>query len=277
MSNVILPEGETVPALGLGTWGLGENPARRREEVAAVRLAVELGMTVIDTAEMYGEGLTEQFLGEALAGLREEVFLVSKVYPHHASRQGVVRACERSLARLGTGHLDLYLLHWPGAEPLAETVAGFEALREAGKIHHWGVSNFDTGDLEELFALPGGRRCAVNQVLYNLTRRGPEFDLLPWQRAHAMPLMAYSPLEQGRIPQTGALAELAAQHGATCWQVALAWVLRRPGTLAIPKTSRVEHLRELHGALALRLDEADLARLDAQFTPPLRKRPLAML
>ncbi len=277
MDTVTLPEGETVPALGMGTWRMGEHPGRRQEETASLRLGIELGMTLIDTAEMYGEGLTEQFLGEALAGLRERMFLVSKVYPHNASRKGAQRACEQSLRRLATDHLDLYLLHWRGSEPLAETVAGFEALRAAGKIRHWGVSNFDTSDLAELFALPDGKRCAVNQVLYNLTRRGPEFDLLPWMAGHGVPLMAYSPIEQGRIHKGGAVAEIAAQRGVTRWQVALAWVLRRPGTIAIPKASSQEHLRANHAAQALGLTEAELARLDAQFAPPSRQQPLEML
>jgi diketogulonate reductase-like aldo/keto reductase len=277
MRTVTLPDGEAVPALGMGTWMLGEDPARRREELAAVRLGLELGMTLVDTAEMYGQGRTEQFLGEALAGLRDRVFLVSKVYPHNASRAGARRACEQSLRRLGTGHLDLYLLHWRGDEPLAETVAGFEDLREAGKIRHWGVSNFDTGDLEELFALPGGQRCAVNQVLYNLTRRGPEFDLLPWMAARRVPVMAYSPMEQGRIPKGGALGEIAARRGVTRWQAALAWVLRRPDAIAIPKAAREEHLRQNQAAQALKLTEEELARLDVQFAPPRRKRPMEML
>jgi diketogulonate reductase-like aldo/keto reductase len=277
MTTVTLSEGERVPALGMGTWMMGENPAHRREETATLRLGVELGMTVVDTAEMYGEGRTEQWLGEALAGLRERVFLVSKAYPHHASRQGLQHACEQSLRRLRTDRLDLYLLHWRGREPLAETVAGFEELRSAGKIRHWGVSNFDTADLEELFALPGGDRCAANQVLYNLSRRGAEFDLLPWMTAHGMPLMAYSPIEQGRLPGGGALAEIAARRGLTRWQVALAWVLRRQGVMAIPKTSSEEHLRQNHAALGLSLADEDLGRLDAQFAPPRRKRSLDML
>lgn len=277
MDTVTLPEGETVQALGMGTWRMGEHPARRQEETATLRLGIELGMTLIDTAEMYGEGLTEQFLGEALAGWRDRVFLVSKVYPQNASRKGVERACERSLRRLATDHLDLYLLHWRGSEPLAETVAGFEALRAAGKIRHWGVSNFDTSDMAELFAVPDGKRCAVNQVLYNLARRGPEFDLLPWMEGHGVPLMAYSPIEQGRIDKGGAVAEIAAQRGVTRWQVALAWVLRRPGTIAIPKASSQEHLRANHAAQALALSEAELARLDAQFAPPRRQQPLEML
>jgi diketogulonate reductase-like aldo/keto reductase len=261
----------------MGTWQLGEDPALRRDELAAVRLGVELGLTLVDTAEMYGEGRTERFLGEALAGLRDRVFLVSKVYPHHASRQGVQQACERSLQRLGTDRLDLYLLHWRGREPLAETVAGFEALRAAGKIRHWGVSNFDTDDLAELFALPGGARCASNQVLYNLARRGPEFELLPWMDAHGVPLMAYSPIEQGRLAPGGAVDGIAARRGVTRWQVALAWVLRRPGTIAIPKAAAEEHVRQNRAALELRLSEQDLARLDAQFAPPRRRRPLEML
>jgi diketogulonate reductase-like aldo/keto reductase len=277
VDTVTLPEGETVQALGMGTWRMGEHPARRQEETATLRLGIELGMTLIDTAEMYGEGLTEQFLGEALAGWRDRVFLVSKVYPQNASRKGVERACERSLRRLATDHLDLYLLHWRGSEPLAETVAGFEALRAAGKIRHWGVSNFDTSDMAELFAVPDGKRCAVNQVLYNLARRGPEFDLLPWMEGHGVPLMAYSPIEQGRIDKGGAVAEIAAQRGVTRWQVALAWVLRRPGTIAIPKASSQEHLRANHAAQALALSEAELARLDAQFAPPRRQQPLEML
>jgi diketogulonate reductase-like aldo/keto reductase len=277
MMTVPLPDGEQVPALGMGSWGMGENPAHRREEIATMRLGVELGMTLIDTAEMYGEGLTEQFLFEALAGLRDRVFLVSKVYPHNASRKGVIQACEQSLRRLGTDRLDLYLLHWRGGVPLAETVAGFEALRAAGKIRHWGVSNFDIGDMAELFALPDGKRCAVNQVLYNLTRRGPEFDLLPWMRSHGVPLMAYSPIEQGQIDNGGAVAEIAAQRGVTRWQVALAWVLRRPDVIAIPKASKEGHLRENHAAQALRLSENELAQLDTQFAAPRRKRSLEML
>ncbi len=277
VDTVALPDGERVPVLGLGTWMMGEDPARRRAETAAVRLGVELGMALVDTAEMYGEGRTEQFLGEALQGLRDRVFLVSKVYPRNASRQGVRSACERSLGRLRTDRLDLYLLHWPGSEPLAETVAGFEDLRTAGKIRGWGVSNFDAGDLEALFALPGGSRCAVNQVLYNLSRRGPEFALLPWMDARGLPLMAYSPLEQGRLPGGGALGEIAAGRGVTPWQAALAWVLRRPGAIAIPKAATEEHVRQNRAAPELRLSEQELARLDAQFAPPRRTRPLEML
>ncbi|WP_028534071.1 aldo/keto reductase [Paludibacterium yongneupense] len=277
MRTVTLPGGERVPALGMGSWSMGEIPAHRRDEIATVRLGVELGTTLIDTAEMYGEGLTEQFLGEALSGLRERVFLVSKVYPHNASRRGVQHACEQSLRRLRTDRLDLYLLHWRGREPLAETIAGFEDLRAAGKIRYWGVSNFDTDDMEELFALPGGDRCAVNQVLYNLTRRGPEFDLLPWMRAHDVPLMAYSPIEQGRVANGGAIAAIAAQRGVSHWQVALAWVLRRPDAIAIPQTSKIAHLRLNYEAGSLVLSDEELAQLDSQFAPPARKRALEMI
>jgi diketogulonate reductase-like aldo/keto reductase len=277
MRTVTLPGGGAVPALGLGTWMMGEDPARRREELAAVRQGLDLGMTLVDTAEMYGEGRTETFLAEALAGRRDEVFLVSKVYPHNASRRGAVQACERSLRRLGTDRLDLYLLHWRGAEPLAETVAGFEDLLAAGKIRHWGVSNLDAGDMEELAGVPGGEACAVDQVLYNLTRRGPEFDLLPWLERRRVPLMAYSPIEQGRIPDGGALAGIARERGVTRWQAALAWVLGRPGTIAIPKAARAEHVRQNRAALDLLLTGAERARLDAQFVPPRCRRSLEML
>ncbi|AKJ69166.1 aldo/keto reductase [Pandoraea thiooxydans] len=275
--SIVLPDGTAVPALGQGTWTLGERSARRATEIDALRLGVSLGMTLIDTAEMYGEGKTEELVGEALDGLRDEVFLVSKVYPFNASRKGVIQACERSLERLRTDRIDLYLLHWRGEEPLAQTVAGFEALQQAGKIRYWGVSNFDTDDMQELFATPGGARCATNQVLYNLSRRGPEFDLLPWQREHRMPIMAYSPLEQSRLPARGALASIADAHGCTAMQVALAWVLSRPGVIAIPKAGRPEHVRENAGAGDIVLSAEELQALDQAFAPPKRKRPLEML
>lgn len=274
---IVLPDGTAVPALGQGTWMLGERSAQRRNEIDALRLGVSLGMTLIDTAEMYGEGKTEELVGEALDGLRDDVFLVSKVYPFNASRQGVIQACERSLKRLRTDRIDLYLLHWRGDEPLAQTIAGFEALRQAGKIRHWGVSNFDTDDMVELFAAPGGMQCATNQVLYNLSRRGPEFDLLPWQREHHMPIMAYSPLEQARLPARGALASIADAHGRTALQIALAWVLSRPDVIAIPKAGRPEHVRENAGARDVVLSAEELQALDQAFAPPKRKRPLEML
>ncbi len=277
VDRVVLPGGEAVPALGIGTWMMGERSGARAQETESVRLGVELGMTLVDTAEMYGDGACESFLGDALAGLRDKVFLVSKVYPHNASRLGVMAACERSLKRLKTDSLDLYLLHWRGSVPLEDTIAGFETLKDMGKIRHWGVSNFDTDDMEELWDTPGGDACAVNQVLYNLTRRGPEWDLLPRLEAHGVPLMAYSPIEQGRIHVEGALTAIAAKHGVKPFQVALAWVLRNPGNIVIPKASRPEHMRDNAGSRDIVLDADDFAALDKAFAPPSRKRSLEML
>jgi diketogulonate reductase-like aldo/keto reductase len=272
-----LPDGEAVPVLGQGTWQMAERRERRAEEIASLRLGVELGLTLIDTAEMYAEGGAESLVGEAIRGRRDGLFLVSKVYPHNASRRGVVEACERSLGRLGTDRIDLYLLHWRGQYPLAETVEGFETLRRAGKIRHWGVSNFDTEDMEELAGIPPGGRCATNQVLYNVRRRGPEFSLMPGMAERHMPLMAYSPVEQGRLPLTGALASIAQKHGATPFQIALAWLLHKPGVMPIPKASTEAHVRANRAALDLALDADDLALIDAEFPPPQRKRPLEML
>ncbi|WP_144111930.1 aldo/keto reductase [Paraburkholderia sp. BCC1886] len=277
IASVSLPDGERIPKLGQGTWEMGERTERRAAEIAALREGVELGMTLIDTAEMYGDGATESLLGEALAGLREQVFLVSKVYPHNASKRGVIAACERSLKRLKTDRLDLYLLHWSGTEPLEATVAGFEALREAGKIRHWGVSNFDTADMEELFATPGGDACATNQILYNVARRGAEFDLLPWLAARNMPTMAYSPVDHARLPMHSPLDEIAAERGVSVFQVALAWVLREPRVFAIPKAGSVEHVRENYRASQLKLSAEELDAIDAFFKPPRSKRPLEML
>jgi diketogulonate reductase-like aldo/keto reductase len=276
MREVRLPSGETVPALGQGTWMMGERPARRSEEIAAVREGIALGMTLIDTAEMYGEGDTEELLGEALAGLRDKVFLVSKAYPQNGGGDRLRQACERSLRRLKTDRLDLYLLHWRGGVPLAETVRGMEGLQRAGKIRHWGVSNLDEADMDELTAA-GGSACATDQVLYNLTRRGPEFDLLPWMEKRSMPVMAYSPLEQGRLAGKRGLKAVADRHGCSPLQVALAWVLRRPDVIAIPKAARVEHVRDNRRALDLVLSAVDLAELDAAFPPPRRKERLAIL
>ncbi len=275
--TVTLPNGESIPALGQGTWQMAEKSGRRAQEIEALRLGVDLGMTVIDTAEMYGEGAAEELVAEALAGMRERVFLVSKVYPHNASRQGVIQACERSLRRLKTDRLDLYLLHWRGSVPLEETVAGFEELRRSGKVRHWGVSNFDTDDMKELLGVPAGEDCATNQVLYNVTRRGPEFDLIPWMGARSMPLMAYSPIEQGRLPRGGALQAIARRYGASPFQIALAWLLNRSGIIAIPKASSVQHVRENRQALEIQLTPEDLAAIDAEFPAPRRKRPLEMI
>jgi diketogulonate reductase-like aldo/keto reductase len=273
---VTLPDGERIARLGQGTWEMGERAERRAAEISAVRAGIELGMTVIDTAEMYGEGATETLLGEALAGLRDEVFLVSKVYPHHASRRGVVTSCEASLKRLKTDRLDLYLLHWRGGVPLTETVEAFEALRRDGKIRHWGVSNFDVGDMKELIDA-GGQACVTNQILYNVARRGSEFDLLPWMHAHKMPAMAYSPIDHMRLPKRSVLDEIARARELSVVQVALAWVLARPGVCAIPKAGSVEHVRANRRALDVVLSEQELAAIDNEFKPPRKKAPLEML
>jgi diketogulonate reductase-like aldo/keto reductase len=277
MRQVRFSNGETVPALGLGTWRMGEKAGAKADEVKALHRGLDLGMTLIDTAEMYGEGGAEEVVGEVLKTRRGEVFLVSKVYPHNASRQGVQDACARSLKRLGTDRIDLYLLHWPGSVPVAETVEGFERLVAAGKIRMWGVSNFDTPQMENLRSVAGGANCATNQVLYNLSRRGIEHDLLPWMQAKAMPAMAYSPLEQGRSFHKPALDDVARRHGATAYQIALAWTLRRPDVVAIPKAVKADHIDQNRAALDIALSADDLAELDAAFPPPADKVPLAIL
>jgi diketogulonate reductase-like aldo/keto reductase len=277
MKTVAFPAGEAVPALGQGTWYMGETARRRAEEVAALTLGIELGMTLIDTAEMYADGGAEDVVGAAIKGRRDQVFLVSKVYPHNASRRGTIAACERSLKRLETDRLDLYLLHWRGDVPLAETLAAFEALVAAGKIRHHGVSNFDTADMEELARARGGAACQTDQVLYNLTRRGIEWRLLKWCRQRKMPIMAYSPLEQGRLAGKPALARVAKRHGATPLQVALAWVLRQDGVIAIPKATDPAHVRANRAAADLALSAEDLGELDRAFPPPVRETPLELL
>jgi diketogulonate reductase-like aldo/keto reductase len=274
--TVSLPDGEEVPALGLGTWMMAEQVGRRAGEIAALRAGIECGLSLIDTAEMYADGASESLVGEALAGQRDRVFLVSKAYPHNAGRASLPRACEQSLRRLKTDRIDLYLLHWRGTVPLAETVEAMEQLRAAGKIRHWGVSNFDTGDMAELLQA-GGEGCAANQILYNLSRRGPEFDLFPAQAAARIPMMAYSPIEQGRLKLAAALVQIAAERGATAFQVALAWILRRGDIIAIPKAGSAAHTIENHGALAIVLTIEELARLDEAFPAPRRKTGLAML
>jgi diketogulonate reductase-like aldo/keto reductase len=276
MKLVTLKDGESVPAMGQGTWMMGERPDQRADEIAALRLGMELGMTLIDTAEMYGDGAAERLIGDALGDVRNEVFLVSKAYPQNASRRRLAEACEASLRRLRTDRLDLYLLHWRGSVPLAETVEAMEALRSAGKIRHWGVSNLDTADMAELVGA-GGDGCVTDQILYNLTRRGPEHDLLPWLADHAMPVMAYSPVEQGRLIAYPALARVAETIGATPAQVALAWTLRRDGTIAIPKAGTEAHVRENRAAADLILSDADFAALDAAFPRPRGRGPLEML
>ena len=276
MRTVSLPGGEQVPLLGQGTWMMGERPDRRPDEIAALRLGVDLGMTLIDTAEMYGDGAAEELINEALGDVRDQLFLVSKAYPQNASRARLRVACEASLRRLGTDRLDLYLLHWRGSVPLGETVEAMETLRAAGKIRHWGVSNLDTGDMDELRA-GGGDGCAVDQILYNLTRRGPEHDLLPWLEAHGIPAMAYSPVEQGRLLADQTLRRIAGSIGATPAQVALAWTLRRGKVIAIPKAGSVAHVRDNRAAADLMLSDDDLAALDAAFPAPRGRRPLEML
>ena len=277
MTVVRLPDGTEVPALGQGTWHMGERGARRAAEAAALRLGLDLGMTLIDTAEMYAEGGAEEVVAEAIAGRRDAVFIVSKVYPHNAGGAKLRAACERSLKRLRVETIDLYLLHWRGSVPLADTVEGFERMRAEGKIRRWGVSNLDLDDLEELgAALPD---CAANQVLYSLERRGIEHDLLPFCRGRGMPVMAYSPVGQGGgLLRNRALAEVARRHGATPAQIAIAWMLRAPGgVISIPKAADPEHVRQNAAARDIVLTAADLAALDAAFPPPGRKRPLAML
>ena len=277
MRNTQLPSGEEVPVLGLGTWHMGERPENRRHELDAIRSAIDNGMKVIDTAEMYGNGAAEELIGQALSGRRSDAFIVSKVLPHHATRHGTVAACEDSLRRLATDYLDMYLLHWPGAVPLEETLEAFDALLRAGKIRYWGVSNFDTPDMDELATLPGGNAVATNQVLYNLTRRGIEFDLAPWCRQRKLPIMAYSPLEQGRLLGASELLRLAAEYSATPAQIALRWVLRDDATIALPKASTPGHVEQLRSALDLPLTPQDMAALDRAFPPPKRKVPLEMI
>jgi diketogulonate reductase-like aldo/keto reductase len=272
-----LPLGEAVPVLGQGTWYLGEGLRPRAVEIAALRLGLDLGISLIDTAEMYGEGAAERLVGEAIAGRRDEVFLVSKVLPENATQVGTVAACDRSMARLRTDQLDLYLLHWRGRVPLQETLEGFEALLRAGKIRYWGVSNFDVADMMELRSIRGGAEAATDQVLYNLTRRGIEWELLPWCREHRMPIMAYSPIEQGRLLGHPVLRDVAARHGATPAQAALAWVLRHSDVIAIPRSGKPEHVEENRAALDLQLTEQDLAALDRAFPPPSGPRPLEMI
>ena len=277
MKTVTLPSGKRVPAFGLGTWHLGENRATRAEEIATLRLGLDLGITLIDTAEMYGEGRSEELIGEAIEGRRDEVFLVSKVYPQNASRKGVVAACERSLARLRTDRIDLYLLHWRGNVPFAETMEAFMALQQAGKIHEYGVSNLDLGDMQELLAVPGGHAVATDQLLYNLARRGIEWELLPWLRERRIPIMAYSPIEQAKLTRNPKLVDFAQRHGMTPAQVCLAWLLDHDDVIVIPKTGRRDRLKENLGAFDYRLTQAQLAELDRLFPPPMGPSSLEML
>jgi diketogulonate reductase-like aldo/keto reductase len=276
--TVKLPSGESVKQLGQGTWGMGESGRKRKEEVAALRLGLDLGMTLIDTAEMYANGGAEEVVAETIHGRRDEVFIVSKVLPENSTRAGTIAACERSLKRLRTDRIDLYLLHWRGRIALEETLAGFTALLEAGAIRFWGVSNFDVDDMEELVALQGGAACATNQVLYNLRRRGIEYGLLPWCRGRNIPIMAYSPIEQGRLLRERTLTAVAVRHrDATPAQIALAWVLRQTDMMVIPKAGTEAHVRENRAGLDIALTDADLVELDRAFPPPRFPRPLELL
>ncbi|RBM17989.1 oxidoreductase [Prauserella sp. PE36] len=277
MRYLRLGPGDRLPVLGQGTWHMGERGRDREAEVEALRAGLDLGLTLIDTAEMYGDGGAEEVVAEAIAGRRDETFLVSKVLPHNASLRGTIEACERSLRRLGTDRLDLYLLHWRGGHPLAETLRALERLRADGKIRHFGVSNFDREDLRETWRTPCGEQVVTDQVLYNLTRRGPEFDLLPWCRERGVAVMAYSPIEQGRLLRDRVLAEVAERHGATPAQIAIAWVLHQPGVCAIPKAATREHVEQNAAALEVRLTQEDLSALDTRFPPPTRPEPLEVL
>ncbi|MBX5137500.1 aldo/keto reductase [Rhizobium lentis] len=277
ITSITIPNGAEVPALGQGTWAMGEDAGHAKTEIESLRAGIDLGMTLIDTAEMYGDGGAEEIVGQAVRGRRDEVFLVSKVYPWNASLKGTIEACEHSLERLGTDRIDLYLLHWRGNYPLAETVAAFEMLKASGKIGAWGVSNFDTDDMEELLGVPDGVNVAANQVLYNLSRRGIEFDLLPWCRSRGIPVMAYSPIEQGHILHHPELIHIAKAYQATPAQLALAFLLKRDGVIAIPKTSNAERVRENRDCVSLDITDEDWEALDAAFPPPARKKPLEML
>jgi len=286
MRTVALPDGTAVPALGLGTWHMGERQSAHAADVAAIVSAVEIGYRLIDTAEMYGEGGAEKVIGMALreAGVgqpgaisRESMFIVSKVYPHNATRSGVIGACERSLARLGLAYLDMFLLHWPGQHPLGDTVAGFEALRERGLIKRWGVSNFDTSDVADLWRVPHGDRCATNQIYYSLSERGAEHDLLPWLGRRHVPAMAYSPIDQGSLAKSAALSTMAARLSLTPAQIALAWLMRNGDVIVIPKAISRSHLIENFKAGDTVLDAQAIAELDGLFPPPTQKEPLAML
>ena len=275
--SVLLPDGTRVPALGLGTWTMGEDRSRAQQEAAALSLGLDLGMTLVDTAEMYADGRAEEVVARAIAGRRDRVFVVSKVYPHNAGRKSAISACERSLRRLSTDRLDLYLLHWRGSIPLAETVGAFERLRADGKILRWGVSNFDTADMRELYELPEGRHCATNQVLYHLAERGIEWELLPWMRERHMPVMAYSPLGQGVLLRKPKLAAIASRVGASAAQVALRWLLRNPDVIAIPESADPLHVRNNRAGTAVQLDARSLREIDAAFPPPKGPTTLAVI
>ncbi len=278
MKTVQLADGERVQALGQGTWGMGESKSAHADEVAALRLGIDLGMTLIDTAEIYGDGGSEKVVADAIEGQRDRVFVVTKVSPGNASRTGLPKACERSLKRLRIDAIDLYLLHWPSNTPLAETVEAFEQLRSAGKIRRWGVSNFDVEDMKELLAIRNGSACSANQVLYHVSERAIESDLLPWSQKHKIPIMAYSPVGRGRrLLNNATLKKIAERHDATSAQIAITWVLRQPDVIAIPKASNKTHVRDNAKSVDIQLADQDFADIDREFPPPRSKQPLPML
>ena len=274
---VTLPSGESVPSMGLGTWHMGERIGNPKTEVDALIRGLDLGATLIDTAEMYARGGAERVVGSAIKGRRDDVFIVSKVLPHNASFDGTIRACENSLQRMEIECIDLYLLHWPGNHPLESTLTAFEQLKTDGKIKHWGVSNFDTSDMQELYGIPEGKNCQINQVLYNLSRRGIEWDLLPWCRSMGLPIMAYSPIEQGRLLENKKLKALASEIGVSAAQLSIAWSIRNNDIITIPKASNLEHVSQNIDAWTIKLESAILDELDKLFEPPVRKKGLDVL
>ena len=274
---VTLPSGESVPSMGLGTWHMGERIGNPKTEVDALVRGLDLGATLIDTAEMYARGGAERVVGNAIKGRRDNVFIVSKIVPHNASFDGTIRACENSLQRMEIESIDLYLLHWPGNHPLESTVSAFEQLKTDGKIKHWGVSNFDTSDMQELYGIPEGKNCQINQVLYNLSRRGIEWDLLPWCRSMGLPIMAYSPIEQGRLLENKKLKALASDIGVSAAQLSIAWSIRKNDIITIPKASNLEHVGQNIDAWTIKLESAILDELDKLFEPPVRKKGLDIL
>ena len=276
MKTLQLPSGREIPILGQGTWRMGEKASQKQAEITALRLGMDLGMTLIDTAEMYGDGGAERVVAEAISGRRNEVFLVSKVYPFNASYQGVINACDRSLSRLKTDYLDLYLLHWRGSIPLVETLEGLQHLKQVGKILDYGVSNFDTNDMEEAEALPGGKEIVTNQVLYNLMRRGIEWDLLPWCKQRQIPIMAYSPVEQQAFFNHSQLQDIAVKYNVTAIQIALSWLLHQDNVISIPKATNPQHIKENRATLDIKLTAQDFQKLDRAFQSPQKKVPLGI-
>ena len=276
-NRVTLPSGESIPSMGLGTWHMGERIGNPKTEVDALVRGLDLGAALIDTAEMYARGGAERVVGSAIKGRRDDVFIVSKILPHNASFDGTIRACENSLQRMEIESIDLYLLHWPGNHPLEYTVSAFEQLKTDGKIRHWGVSNFDTSDMQELYGIPEGKNCQINQVLYNLSRRGIEWDLLPWCRSMGLPIMAYSPIEQGRLLENKKLKALASEIGVSAAQLSIAWSIRNNDIITIPKASNLEHVSQNIEAWTIKLESAILDELDKLFEPPVRKKGLDVL